>query len=275
LPQRISLTFHGKLGGESSPAQFEIPVPRIQAWPVQKTLWSVWTPPERGLPVCQAGESLTVEQLQLERYTELAAVLENGIHSLADLISAEREVWLRVWQRRVNITGQLLEDALEGLADHPRFEQTWLNMQEVARRLKQLQAKISARADLGDPQHAELDFISPPELWTWRGSLEHAPLCRMMTGAEQHCAVQFTAQVPLERQSRIFLAAGGFLVMAAVSIFAARTPLGTWPGQHPWAILVLAAAGWWLFLQPREISLMLLVLAGLVWLLKRRETATL
>jgi len=258
LPQRITVIFRGRLPEAPDKTRQNIAAPWIKDWEVEQTMWTIWTPRASHAPRTETGEPFNWEQLQLQRLEAIFAQLNSGVSALAELLPNERTVWYRSWERRLELSRALLNDALIARRDDARYEST---IQQLGVLDKQYAEFRNRRAGGGLRAAEPQEFLSPAEVWSWRGPADSVPWCRRIAGSARSLEIFWTPTAPPPWQRVSWPAAATLLAMAAGGVFTARTKWGAWPGQHPSVMLFLAAGVWWTWFQPREMAVLLAVLA--------------
>ncbi|MDX1962450.1 MAG: hypothetical protein SFX18_04810 [Pirellulales bacterium] len=301
VPQQLSVVYTLPALNIDEHNLLRFAAPYIQDWPVQRALWTVGLPGTAGRLRLTTGEMRTPEQLQIERLAATIAICEKHLPALRELAPAEKRLWSDPWRERLRQARGMLEMAVRGRQDDPRYEVTTEELARLAERMSRLQtavpeltsepaalpgmAPLSPANAVGWPLWSAVDLqISQAVVAASPDSPATSALARLMARpistarqpeADGNYPPTMTARLEPPTVSNLAASFGGLAAMllatTALSLTLARWPEWNLASRHPWLVFLLAGCAWWLWLRPREIAVGLLVLGVLAYLAENQR----
>jgi hypothetical protein len=248
LPRHLEVIFvvnHSQLDGKT----LLLSAPALVDLPIDRTLWTVWSPAAAGVGTPMENTSVSPLQLQQDRLKSAAASLDTASNLLLDESPDDVARWYVPWQRRFAASrANLVIAKVAGSADAHSTESELNAIDQQQTKLSHKLIGVKQDADAA----AELSRITD---WLHLATLEERPdhhaTLALVTAADRSLAVEYP-QWNLGGVPWRSIAAAGIGLLTIGCLFALRlTRLAAWRLRlSPQLLGVSIGLVWWLWLTP-------------------------
>lgn len=267
LPQRIEVVYRGRVEADGDAS--ELRAPALGELPVERTLWTITGPAQAGsIETDEQTTAISPLRQELLRLENAAALIDLGAGLVVDDSRDELARWHHAWARRLlaargNIQ-RLLAMRPANAVDAVRNEAETIlqEQQRLARRLNtsELFADFD-RQPLIASQVSELG----PAITESAGPRLHC----MFPGGKSTLRVHLTAAESGRSLVDWLRIAGLLVVGSALVVGTWRGHLQKWVARWPHLAVTIVGLGWWLWLTPSTVGLLI---AGIAVLLAVRTS---
>jgi hypothetical protein len=258
LPRHLEVIFSGNQA-ETFGGQFRLTAPTVVDMPVERTLWSVWSPNEAGNGTAPAGQGMSSFQHRRLRFENAATSLDAANGLILEESTDDIARWHIPWLRRFAADRTVLTSA-ESSEEEKRDIDSELNA--IDQEETKLVRKLNVANHDGEMPNGLVAGAS------WLHLVQHAPPgCRetlaMARGGGGPLVVDYTQQRHPENGWR-------YVVAAAVGLFSIGLLLAlrfTWLGDvrmahGPQLLGLVTGLIWWLWLSPALVGIGILAISA-------------
>ncbi|MCL6501187.1 MAG: hypothetical protein K6T86_00790 [Pirellulales bacterium] len=268
LPVRVELAFTYQPPAASVwQSERVLASPRPVNVPAGQWLWAIATPREAIPPSPLGWQPLSNPDLERQRLRDLATLLRDAAETLTRQDSEDAEGWYRTWAGRLR-EGQL---RLLQWATAQEASQRSPISEEVARSVREQDA-IALRLNVQHVWQQIKDRTRLPPRWqqsseSWGPAAIASQAALAWQAVGETSSPELTVRVPRRLRAAWQPAVALNCLLIVGAYLAARRVPPDWCWRWSRLLLVAAGLGWWLWLRPPQLGLLICLLALLAGIL--------
>ncbi|MDZ7619586.1 MAG: hypothetical protein U1E05_21510, partial [Patescibacteria group bacterium] len=257
IPQRVEIVFEAS-ATQPSRRKLELAAPSIAGTPVEQTLWTVAVPWGRLMGASNPEEESTGWQLALVRLESLGKIAELASSSSANGAtesSGWRRHWLRLWAKSRDAADREINRISEADSRREASDRLAALVKQQSEAIKSLTGEHGLEELLpgNEPEDEAFD--------AWQATLSHNRSlvhCRM-DGRMGAISVDLTPAPTRPWVGGVMAGAAWIVLLGTVAFALHRGLLVEWYRRWPQTVGVLVGLGWWLWLSPSILGLVLVI----------------